>query len=163
MGSSTFACKRISVPSRLIAGWVFKRAKRIDTLSNSTRRLSNRFSVSALGLTTIKPADPSTSTRSPVRTPPISPTTPKTLGMASARAIIAVWPSAPPRRVPVPLTLVGSNCAISAGLKFSAITILPFGNALSGLSGCLPKFKRIRFPTSRISSNRAAIYASSIA
>ncbi len=76
--------------------------------------------------------------------------------------MIAVWPSAPPSTVAKPAMRRGSRSAVSAGLNSSAISTEPLGEAVKARRCDLTRLRSSRAPTSRMSSMRAAKYASSI-
>src|SRR5262249_15421385 len=86
-----------------------------------------RATVAGPGLRMTVPVVPSTMTVPRRSVSAWSPAAPTTAGMARARAMIAVWLSAPPSAVAKPATRRGSMRAMSAGVRSSARMTVPSG------------------------------------
>ena len=155
MGSSTLACNSTSVPSRVTAGCLLRRARRRAWRTLSAWRRSYAARVAGEGSTTTWPVSPSTIMGWPGCAPSIRPGTPSTAGRPSARAMMAVCPSAPPRVVATPAMRLRSSCATSAGDSSPVTTTLPLGTSDHGFTGVLVRLRTRRVANARMSSTRA--------
>ncbi len=153
-GISMLACSSIASPSSVTAGRRRSRASFCRSRAKAVTLRRAAASVSGVGLTVTTPAAPSTTTVSPGRAFWLSPATPSTAGMPSARSMMAAWPSAPPSSVATPASRAGSSRAASAGRRLSQTSTAPYGTPAKLRNGVWVRLRTRRRAISRTSSAR---------
>ena len=123
--------------------------------SNLTCFSFNSAVVASSGFTYTTPSNPSRIRTSPFLTSSVIVLVPTTAGISNDLAMIAEWEVRPPIFVAKPLTYCLLSCAVSDGVKSSAITITSSSIKLGFGKSTPSKWARIRLETSRISAARS--------
>ena len=119
---------------------------------NSARLVSYSLTVVSSGLIITVPSIPSRTIKSPSLTSSVIVLQATTAGISKERAMIAEWEVLPPILVANPLTKFLFNCAVSEGVKSSAI-ITTSSSIKAGFGNGLPsKLANKRRETSLISA-----------